>query len=147
MTDFWAQPAPSDTTPTNLMNTQSPNTSFSPPIQKFLIQEPDENPLDEMIMRMLELVRTHQLNEVITWFQMADEFQVRFSPVDIRKIYDIVQSEVISLFGAPLASSLFPSFLFEDYSAIPYNMSATQDSATNSLSSFSNSKSQTSTSN
>lgn len=70
--------------------------------------------LQEEKDKLVELIRKHQLSEVLTWFQMADEFQIHFTFSEIREIYETVQDEMVNIFGAPLAKSLFPSFIFDN---------------------------------
>ena len=77
-------------------------------------EEPEQNPFSEMETKLINLVKQHQLNEILINFQMADRFLLQFSLSDMKYFYQIVQREMIEEFGAPLSPSLFPKNLFEN---------------------------------
>ena len=66
---------------------------------------------------ILELVRSHQLNELTNLFRMRD--RLRFSNANLKRLYFFMQSEVVREFGAPLSPSLFPEELFEALDSQP----------------------------
>ena len=78
-----------------------------------IVEEPEQNPFSEMETKLISLVKAHQLNEILTYFQMADRFLLQFSTNDMKYFYRIVQKEMIDEFGAPISPSLFPSILFD----------------------------------
>ena len=80
-----------------------------------ITEEPEQNPFSEMETKLINLVKQHQLNEILINFQMADRFLLQFSLADMKYFYQVVQREMIEEFGAPLSPSLFPNNLFETH--------------------------------
>ena len=85
-----------------------------PKIEEEVPEEPEQNPYSEMEQKLISLVKKHQLNEVISNFQMADRFLLHFSIAEMKYFYKVVQHEMIEEFGAPLSPSLFPRMLFDE---------------------------------
>lgn len=67
---------------------------------------------DNIKKKLINLVKIHQLNEIIVIFKMADQMILQFDRNEIKSLYSIVQNEMILEFGAPLSPSLFPSLIF-----------------------------------
>lgn len=67
-----------------------------------------------MKKEIIALVRKHQLNEIVSTFQMANQFQLQLSKNDVKRLYQAMQDEVALEFGAPLSKSLFPKYIFDD---------------------------------
>ena len=62
---------------------------------------------------LFEMVKEHKLNEIVVYFQ-KDIMHIRMSIEDLRKLFQIIQKEVINEFGAPISLSLFPNYLLKD---------------------------------
>jgi hypothetical protein len=62
--------------------------------------------------KILELVKRHQLNEIVARFHMRDGLP--FSIADVKRLYLLMQEAIIRELGAPLAPSLFPGEIFEE---------------------------------
>ena len=74
----------------------------------------NEESLFETEANMLfEMVKEHKLNEIVVYFQ-KDIMHIRMSIEDLRKLFQIIQKEVINEFGAPISLSLFPNYLLKD---------------------------------
>ena len=80
-----------------------------------------------------DLVYNHRLNELVSFFSMADQQKMQFSDQQLKSLYATMQQEMISEFGAPLSPSLFPQCIFNE----------TPKSSTGTLSSHSKSNSNT----
>lgn len=81
------------------------------------IEDPGVNQFTEMEYKLKDLVRKHQLSEILTIFQMADQMQIQFNKDDMKYFYRMVQQEMINEFGAPLSPSLFPAIIFDQRNA------------------------------
>lgn len=89
------------------------------------IEDPSVNQFSEMEYKLKSLVQRHQLNEILTIFQMADQMQIQFNKDDMKYFYRLVQQEMINEFGAPLSPSLFPAIIFD----LPRDTSSSQSSS------------------
>jgi len=90
--------------------------AIEPPLiisQKSSCSSQEESLYEEVEKRVIDLVRNHRLNEVLVVFRMAEEMKIQIGKRDLHKLYLKVQDEMTLEFGARLADSLFPSFIFE----------------------------------
>lgn len=64
--------------------------------------------------QLIDLVHAHQLHEIINFFQMADQMQLQFTEIQLKKLYISMQQEIMQEFGVPLSPSLFPDCIFKE---------------------------------
>lgn len=64
--------------------------------------------------KLNDLVKAHQLHEIINFFQMADQLQLQFTENQLKRLYSSMQQEIIQEFGVPLSPSLFPDCIFTE---------------------------------
>jgi hypothetical protein len=97
-----------------LSQTSVTSAGSQPPMDIGSEEEHIQNEIDyfqETESRISHLVHAHQLNEIVALFQMRD--QLRFSNDDLRRLYRLMQRQMVDEFGAPIASSLFSPELTE----------------------------------
>lgn len=73
-----------------------------------------ENGFAQAEKQLNDLVKAHQLQEIINFFQMADRLQLQFTETQLRRLYISMQQEIIQEFGVPLSPSLFPDCIFKE---------------------------------
>ncbi|OHT08031.1 hypothetical protein TRFO_23664 [Tritrichomonas foetus] len=63
---------------------------------------------------LTELIQAHQLQEIVSFFQMAGQQQLQYNDKQLKSLYLSMQQEIMREFGAPLSPSLFPDCIFQE---------------------------------